>query len=1017
MDCTQTLNNSLKLTVSDGIDETSFSWLYLDPVTGAIGEVGNSAIEFDPISYDFGFARTSSDRLTEVFTATNTAFTDVFITGFSITGTHYSISSNTCPTAPQKFERGDDCTLVVQSAPTAAGNLGTNVEVSYYADGNEEDTFESILGLSGTGVSNLVFDGVKTRSNLVHNAVTLNWDQTNDAATFVAFQIGAGSTQIFDSTVINTSGTVTSMDISGLTPGTAYTYQVKATDVFGNFDSNTATISFTTDANRLPVPTSASGLSLYSGEYTSTLDVYDSNTNNDTDIDGDIITYSCSYTRSDDATQRDCTTLVNESGGNAAFNTSTGILSNWQSEHDDIGVTFNVTITATDPYNGAGSVARSATVIQGVPDAPTISGITPNVAANNNNPVVSGTGTPNLAVNLYSGAGCANLIGSGTAAGDGSFSIATTVNDDESITIRGRTVNAIGNPSDCSATSVSYVEDSTAPTPFLVSGTSPESPADSITPAVVGTAEAGATISLYSNNSCTGAALNTAVAAGDGSYSVTFNATAEGDTTVWVVATDAAGNSTSCSGSQVDYTNYSIATGIGYFTGAETDSSVQPTYQMNPDAATNLRFTSSAYDSTYFAHSPASNPYEVTFKTAGDYYIAFNIPLEYLGTERPAIRVEAFLEGTAIKGAISESTYIRDAGGHSESSAHFSLMVPNVNVDDVLTISVVETAGLDNGDLEVLTVSSSAEYSLYAEYLNPASREYFYGIAQPGEFNNTSRELEWSIDNEFTAGTYGYSTTVDPQEITLQQAGSYLLNVTLPVESAAQRASVKVKAMISTDGGSNFSEITSIKAMQGYIRSLNDHNNSSVHFAGIIPNVGANDIIKIVTEREAASGSVNLTSGKFASIFIDKIDTSSNVFFAYDKEAAGYNWNQDSSTEINWDTPTFTEANYSLAGDEQQIDITAGGDYLLIYNNTFTTTVERGAPKITVWLNGNEIKDSELKTHYIRSGSGHNESSGSMVYLLRDIPDNSYITIATMREANSGTVTKIDNAQLVLIKK
>jgi hypothetical protein len=189
VDCTQTLNESITVSINDGLDTTEVSWIYMDPTTGALGEVGNSAIEFDPISYDFGFAKVNSDSLTHTFTATNPSFTDIYIEDFTGANDHFTLSSNNCPMAPESLSSGDDCTIAITFAPTSAGSLGTNLSVSYYAAGNAEDSFKSLLGLAGTGVSPLVFSGVQGFSNKTHNSVTLSWNQTSDASSFVAFQV------------------------------------------------------------------------------------------------------------------------------------------------------------------------------------------------------------------------------------------------------------------------------------------------------------------------------------------------------------------------------------------------------------------------------------------------------------------------------------------------------------------------------------------------------------------------------------------------------------------------------------------------------------------------------------------------------------------------------------------------------------------------------------------------------------------------------------------------------------
>ena len=82
-----------------------------------------------------------------------------------------------------------------------------------------------------------------------------------------------------------------------------------------------------------------------------------------------------------------------------------------------------------------------------------------------------------------------------------------------------RATDAAGNQSACTASGVHYVEDSNAPALPSVTGTSPASPSNVNTPSVTGTAEAGATVKIYTNATCTSAVAGSGPATG-GAFSV-----------------------------------------------------------------------------------------------------------------------------------------------------------------------------------------------------------------------------------------------------------------------------------------------------------------------------------------------------------------------------------------------------------------------------------------------------------------------------------------------------------------
>src|SRR5205814_1656309 len=79
------------------------------------------------------------------------------------------------------------------------------------------------------------------------------------------------------------------------------------------------------------------------------------------------------------------------------------------------------------------------------------------------NPHVKGSAEAGSTVKLYTGAGCTNQAGTGTADGSGHFDIAVTVDDDSTTTFTATATDAANNTSDCSTDSVTYIEDSTQP--------------------------------------------------------------------------------------------------------------------------------------------------------------------------------------------------------------------------------------------------------------------------------------------------------------------------------------------------------------------------------------------------------------------------------------------------------------------------------------------------------------------------------------------------------------------------
>src|SRR5262249_55440826 len=117
--------------------------------------------------------------------------------------------------------------------------------------------------------------------------------------------------------------------------------------------------------------------------------------------------------------------------------------------------------------------------------------------------------------------------------------------------------DAAGNVGACS-NALSYTHDSIAPTVSLTA-TSPTSPSNaSTTPSVIGTSSEAATVELFTNGTCAGAAAATGTSTALASPGIAVLAAADTPSTIPARGTDAAGNVGACSNA-LSYTHDSIA--------------------------------------------------------------------------------------------------------------------------------------------------------------------------------------------------------------------------------------------------------------------------------------------------------------------------------------------------------------------------------------------------------------------------------------------------------------------------
>ncbi|MDN8552380.1 Ig-like domain-containing protein [Citrobacter werkmanii] len=231
--------------------------------------------------------------------------------------------------------------------------------------------------------------------------------------------------------------------------------------------------------------------------------------------------------------------------------------------------TWNLTAKATDTAGNTGpaSDVRSFTIDTTAPVAPVITTVfddqgplTGNLSngqiTDDARPTFSGTSEPNAIIRIFDNG---SLLTEITANSSGNWSYTPTqptapamATGNHVITVTA--IDAAGNVSPASD-SFTFVVDTTAPllpvitlvtddmppgTGAITNGQSTNDP----TPTFSGTAEAGATITLYENNTV----LGTTTVLANGTWSVTTSTLGSGTHTITAVATDAAGNASQPTG-------------------------------------------------------------------------------------------------------------------------------------------------------------------------------------------------------------------------------------------------------------------------------------------------------------------------------------------------------------------------------------------------------------------------------------------------------------------------------------
>ncbi len=309
-----------------------------------------------------------------------------------------------------------------------------------------------------------------------------------------------------------------------------------------------------------------------------------------------------------------CTSAISNQGSAATF-AGAGITAT-------VLANTTTTIFARATKSGQTASACSSTSVSYThdsiaPELVTLTSITPDSPGSSLSPVVRGTAEAGSTVRLYPTGSCTGSpAATGTAEEFGSTGLTVTVSEGSTTTFKATAEDAAGNTSGCSTSSLTYVNDSTAPPPVTLTSVTPDSPDASTTPVVRGTAEAGSTVELYTTAGCTGSPVATGTAAAFAGPGLTVTVAADSTNTFRATATDVAGNTSACSTSSLTYVNDSTAPPLVTLTSVDPASpsgSTTPVVRGDAEAGSTVRM----YTTADCTGSPAATGTASAFASTG----------------------------------------------------------------------------------------------------------------------------------------------------------------------------------------------------------------------------------------------------------------------------------------------------------------------------------------------------------------------------------------------------------------
>ena len=188
------------------------------------------------------------------------------------------------------------------------------------------------------------------------------------------------------------------------------------------------------------------------------------------------------------------------------------------------------------------------------PAAPTSLGVTPSSPGTSLTPSITGTAEGGSTVKIYTNASCSGSpTAQGTSIAFGGSGIQVTVGFESTTSFYATATNSAGTSS-CSTSFVTYTHQPPPPAAPAGLGVTPASPGPTLTPSITGTAEAGGTVKIYANGTCTGSPAAQGSASTFGATGIPVTVAPSSTTTFHATAANSGGTS-SCSVSSVTYTH------------------------------------------------------------------------------------------------------------------------------------------------------------------------------------------------------------------------------------------------------------------------------------------------------------------------------------------------------------------------------------------------------------------------------------------------------------------------------
>lgn len=450
--------------------------------------------------------------------------------------------------------------------------------------------------------------------------------------------------------------------------------------------------------------------------------------------------------------------------------------------------------------------------------------------------------------------------------------------------------------------------------------------------------------------------------------------------------------------------------GIGWFTGTRTVAGTNLDSTASP-----LQWSTSSIDNYYFEHSTSTDNERVIVRQPGDYLLALSLPVSRTDGNNSRVRIGAKVRvnGVVVPEGVGQSAYTRNQNGHTQSSDNLHFLLTDLQPDDYIEVYAEALTTVTGSN--VVNISGNA--GLYLEHIGDTDFAFAATTTRTVASTNLNRTassaLMWTETRQDTG--FVHSNTINPEQITISNPGTYLVHVNVPLQgdTAGQNVAGRVWLNGAPVPGGFFA--------QGYLAgpAASSDGDSSIHWSGIVVATTTNQILTVTTELESAAGTTSVPTGFAGTIFIQQMP-STDVFVAMGvRMVGGTNWNAAGDDPVQWVTSIAKDAavfTHSTTTNSHQVTVNEAGDYVVVLNTTGRSATGNVNNNVLVKVNGVTVPGAQTSSGYI-AGGAHDDSSNALTYLLTGLATSSVITVTTAREAAAGTIDDIIDATLMMWKK